>query len=75
MKWMPLRYEIIYYTSVALAVILILPNLYWAVRVPWKPKYPGEKRPPRGRTASKYLFRVAAISAFFAFILFNIYRF
>ena len=69
---MPVKYEILYCLCMVLAVVLILPNLYWAVRAPWKPKGPEEKRPPRGRTASKCLFRVAAISAFFAFILFNI---
>lgn len=42
-----------------LVVVTVFPNLYLAVRAPWKPKDPNQPRPPKSHISSKYLFRAA----------------
>ena len=42
-----------------LVLVTVFPNLYLAVRAPWKPKDPDQPRPPRSRISSKYLLRAA----------------
>ena len=55
MNSMYLRYNI----CMILVVLTVFPNLYWAVRAPWKPENSRETRPPRSRISSKYLLRAA----------------
>lgn len=52
---MRMQDEIFYYTCMALAVVLVLSNLYLAVRVLWKPKRPKDAELPRSRISSRYL--------------------
>ena len=42
-----------------LVLVTVFPNLYLAIRAPWKPKDPDQPRPPRSRISSKYLLRAA----------------
>ena len=55
MNSMYLRYNI----CMILVVLTVFPNLYWAVRAPWKPRDPEKPKPPRSRISSKYLLRAA----------------
>ena len=43
MNSMYLRYNI----CMILVVLTVFPNLYWAVRAPWKPRDPEKPKPPR----------------------------
>ena len=42
-----------------LVLVTVFPNLYLAIRAPWKPKDPDQPRQPRSRISSKYLLRAA----------------
>ncbi len=53
------RAYFLYNISMILAVVTVVPNLYLAIRAPWKPKDPDQPRPPRSRISSKYLLRAA----------------
>ena len=53
------RAYFLYNISMILAVVTVFPNLYLAIRAPWKPKAPDQPRPPRSRISSKYLLRAA----------------
>ena len=55
MNSMYLRYNI----CMILVVLTVFPNLYWAVRAPWKPRDPEKPKPPRGRISANYLLRAA----------------
>ena len=53
------RAYFLYNISMILAMVTVFPNLYLAIRAPWKPKDPDQPRPPRSRISSKYLLRAA----------------
>ena len=42
-----------------LVLVTVFPNLYLAVRAPWKPENSQETKPPRSRISANYLLRAA----------------